>query len=150
MLLQPVRIARPDLQEEVHAVREMILDASDPRALPLTELVRMLGVRLAPGFRAQLAARGDLHLGDDRFENQGPAIHRKVRLVGIELDLNIPPSLAGVLVREPERVRLRFHSGSSVRFSKLMVRMELRSLSIDEEGIRVDFGKRGRVFIDVR
>ncbi len=150
MLLQPVRIARPDLREEVHAVLELVLDQDDPRSLPLTELVRMLGVQLAPGFRSQLADRGDLVLGDDRFSNEGPVIRRRVRLVGIELDLNIPATLAGVLVRGEDLVRLRFHAGSSVRFSKLLVKLELKTLSISRDGIRVDFGGRGRVFVDVR
>lgn len=149
MLLQPVRISRPDLRQEVHAVVDLVMEADHARALPLTELVRMLGVQVAPGFRRQLAERGNLILDEDRFINDGPSIRRKVRLVGIELQLEIAPELSGVLVRNDDRVQLRFASGSSVRFSKLMLRLELKSLHMDRDGIRVDFGRRGQVFVDV-
>jgi hypothetical protein len=149
MLPLPVRIHRPDLQGEVQAVLHQLRAPAGQR-LPLAELVRLLGIRVAPAFQAQLAARGDLHLDEQQFRNEGPAIQRRVRLVGVDLDLQIPPSLHGQLDRPSAGVGLRFDPGASVRLGRLLMRLELRALHLDADGIRVDFGSRAEVHVDVR
>ena len=150
MLLEPVRIRRPDLRDEVRDLIAMVCADGPHQEIPLTELVRILGISIAPDFQDQLAERGDLRLLPDRFENEGPEILRKVRLLGFDVKLVIPPRLSGQLRRQDGGFALDFRPGQSVAIRKLLFHVQLRQLELSEERIFVDFTGAQDVFIDLR
>jgi hypothetical protein len=149
MLRRPVRISRPDLGDEVRKLVDLVCAEPDGRHIPLTELVRILGITIAPEFRQRLSTRGDLVLHPDSFENVGPAIRRRVRLVGFEVNLDIAPHLRGRLVRFPDSFQLAFQPDHSVAVSKFLFNVELRNLDLNHERIFVDFAGAQDVFIDL-
>ncbi len=149
MLLQPVRISRPDLREEVGELIDLVCHRPDGGRVPLTELVRILGISIAPAFHARLAARGDLVLQPDRFHNQGPAVRRRVRLVGFEVNLDIAPQLSGRLTRFPDSFQLAFDADHTVAVSKFLFNVQLRHLDLNPDRIFVDFAGAQDVFIDL-
>ena len=149
MLLEPVRIKRPDLRDEVRDLIDLVCRRSDGHALPLTELVRILGISIAPDFHKQLAARGDLLLLPDRFSNQGPPVRRKVRLLGFDVNLLIAPKLNGRLTRFQDSFQLAFEPDHSVAVTKFLFSVELRHLDLNHERIFVDFAGAQDVFIEL-
>ena len=149
MFFEPVRIRRPDLRREVSALITL-LQSPAGSGVPLTELVRVMGISISAGFQGQIAARGALHLSHERFHNDGPAIRRPVRLLGTEVQLHIAESLSGSLERRPEGPRLRFEPHNSVSISKLLFRTWLRQLDLSEEQVRVDFAGAQDLLIDLK
>ena len=147
MLLEPVRLSRPDLQDEVRGLVQMVCGGDTDQQVPLPELVRILGITLAPGFHQQLADRGDLALRGESFENRGPDIRRKVRLVGFDVSLQIPPLLQGRLTRFADSFQLAFEPDHTVLISKFLFRVQLRRLDVNRERIFVDFAGAQDVFI---
>lgn len=150
MLLEPVRLSRPDLQGEVEDLVRMVCGGDPHQEIPLPELVRILGITLAPAFQQQLADRGDLALRDGAFENRGPDIRRKVRLVGFDVTLRIPPLLGGRLTRFSDSFQLAFEPDHTVLISKFLFRVQLRRLDVNRERIFVDFAGAQDVFISLR
>jgi hypothetical protein len=149
MLRRPVRISRPDLSDEVRNLVDLVCAEPDGRHIPLTELLRILGITIAPDFHQRLSTRGDLVLHPDSFENVGPAIRRRVRLVGFEVNLDIAPHLRGRLVRFHDSFQLAFEPDHSVAVSKFLFNVELRHLDLNHERIFVDFAGAQDVFIDL-
>lgn len=149
MLLQPVRISRPDLRDEVRALIDLVCHRPDGGTVPLTELVRILGISIAPAFHERLASRGDLVLQPDRFHNAGPSIRRRVRLVGFEVTLDIAAQLSGRLVRFPDSFQLAFDPDHTVAVSKFLFNVQLRHLDLNPDRIFVDFAGAQDVFIDI-
>ncbi len=147
MLRRPVRISRPDLAPEVRNLVDLVCAEPDGRLIPLTELVRILGITIAPDFHRCLSTRGDLMLHRDAFENSGPAIRRRVKLVGFEVNLTIAPELRGRLVRFADSFQLEFEPDRSVAVSKFLFNVELRRLDLNHERIFVDFAGAQDVFI---
>ena len=139
MRLQPLKISRPDLREEVGKLVRRVCAHGPGQRLPLEELLRVLGVRVAPAFHTQLLSRGDLILHEDRFENDGPPIERKVRLLGFDVNLDIGAHLRGQIHREEGSFSLRFTSGASVTATKLFFRIELRTIQLHPDHIAVHF-----------
>ena len=138
MFFEPVRIRRPDLRAEVSDLIQL-LQSPAGSWLPLTELVRVMGISISAGFQGQIAARGPLQLSHERFLNEGPAIRRPVRLLGTEVQLVISPTLSGSLERRPAGPCLRFDPDHSVSISKMLFRTWLRQLDLSTELVRVDF-----------
>jgi hypothetical protein len=149
MLRRPVRISRPDLSAEVRQLVDLVCAEPDGQHIPLAELVRILGISIAPDFHQRLSARGDLVLRPDSFENDGPAIRRRVKLVGFEVNLDIAPRLRGRLVRFRDSFQLAFEPDHSVAVSKFLFNVELRHLDLNHERIFVDFAGAQDVFIDL-
>ncbi len=149
MLLEPVRIKRPDLRDEVRDLVELVCQQPAGHEIPLTELVRVLGIQIAPDFRQQLAGRGDLHLRPTSFFNQGPAIQRRVRLLGFDVTLRIASQLTGRLTRFNDSFQLAFESERTVALSKFLFNVELRHLDLNRERIFVDFVGAQDVFIEL-
>jgi hypothetical protein len=149
MLLEPVRIKRPDLRAEVRDLVELVADCGAGHEIPLTELVRILGITIAADFHQQLADRGDLRLQESRFVNRGPVIKRKVRLVGFDVTLRIPERLTGRLTRFHDSFQLAFEPDHSVAISKFLFSVQLRHLDLNRERIFVDFAGAQDVFIDL-
>jgi len=149
MFRRPVRISRPDLGTEVRTLVGLVCAEPAGQRLPLTELVRILGISIAPAFHQRLSDRGDLVLGPDRFENSGPPIERRVRLVGFEVHLDIAARLTGRLTRCPDSFQLAFEPGRSVAVSKFLFNVQLRHLDLNHERILVDFAGAQDVVIDL-
>lgn len=149
MLLEPVRIQRPDLRDEVRHLVELVADSDAGHEIPLTELVRILGITIAPDFHQQLAGRGNLELQAAHFINHGPVIQRKVRLLGFDVTLRIPPRLTGRLERFADSFQLAFEPDHSVAISKFLFRVQLRHLDLNRERIFVDFAGAQDVFIEL-
>lgn len=149
MLLQPVRISRPDLRDEVRSLVQLVCHNPDGQRVPLTELVRILGITIAPAFRDRLAARGELVLHPDRFENEGPPIRQRVTLVGFGVTLDIAPHLRGRLVRFTDSFQFAFEPESSVSVSKFLFNVELRHLDLNHDRIFIDFAGAQDVFIEL-
>lgn len=150
MLLEPVRLKRPDLRDEVSDLVQMVCAGAAHKEIPLTELVRILGITIADDFHSQLANRGDLALTASSFHNQGPDIRRKVRLLGFDVALQIPPRLTGRLTRFSDSFQLAFEPDHSVLISKFLFRVQLRHLDLNRERIFVDFAGAQDVFIELR
>ena len=134
-----MNISRPDLRDQVGLLVQRVCETEPTQRLSVEELIRILGVRVAPVFHGQLAARGDLLLHADRFENVGPAITRKVRLLGFDVQLDIGDHLGGHISRGPAGFTLRFHRGASVTAHKLFFRVELRQVDIQTDHIKICF-----------
>ena len=149
MFRRPVRISRPDLGTEVRNLVDLVCAEPEGRRLPLTELVRILGITIAPEFHRLLSDRGDLFLHPDRFENEGPIIQRRVRLVGFDVNLEMASRLRGRLERRQQSFRLVFEPGHSVVVSKFLFQVQLRNLDLDHETIFVDFAGAQDVIIDL-
>lgn len=150
MFLDPIRIRRPDLRDEVGELLAMICGPTPARSIPVLELVRVLGITIAPAFSSQLAARGAIELSDDRFENVGPAVRRKVRLFGFGVHLDIAPHLSGRLTRFRDSFQLAFEPDRTVAVFRFLFHVELRHLEIDSDRIFVDFAGAQDVFIELR
>ncbi len=148
MFFEPVRIRRPDLRSEVSDLIGL-LQSPAGTGLPLTELVRVMGISISAGFQGQIAARGPLQLSHERFLNEGPAIRRPVRLLGTEVQLLISPTLSGSFERRASGPRLRFDPENSVSISKLLFRTYLRQLDLGTELVRVDFSGAQDLLIDL-
>ena len=148
MFFEPLRIRRPDLRAEV---RDLITVLGSPAGsgVPLTELVRTMGISVSAGFHDQIAARGLLHLSHERFSNVGPPIRRAVRLLGTEVQLVLPATLQGSLSRRPEGPRLVFEADHSVTITKLLFRTHLRQLDLQLDQVRVDFSGAQDLLIDL-
>jgi hypothetical protein len=160
MFLEPIRICRPDLRTEVLELIELVCrratlpgmrDGEPPgtQLVPITELVRILGINIAPAFRTQLQDRGSLHLGETHFENTGPEIERKARLLGFDVSINIAAQLQGRLTRFHDSFQLGFQPDHSLSVSKFLFRVELRHLDLNPERIFIDFSGAKDVFIDL-
>lgn len=149
MLLDPIRIRRPDLREEVGELVKLVWGQADGQRFPLVELVRILGINIAPAFAEQLGSRGDLVLTADRFENIGPVVRRKVRLFGFGVNLDLAPRLTGRLVRFHDSFQLGFEPDHSVSVHRFLFQVELRHLDLNGERIFVDFAGAQDVFIDL-
>jgi hypothetical protein len=149
MLLEPVRIKRPDLRDEVRNLVELVSDVGAGHEIPLTELVRILGITVAPDFHRQLADRGNLQLQETSFLNRGPLIRRKVRLLGFDVSLRIPSQLTGRLIRFHDSFQLSFEPDHSVAISKFLFSVQLRHLDLNRERIFIDFAGAQDVFIDL-
>jgi hypothetical protein len=98
----------------------------------------LLGIQVAPEFHDQLTARGDIQFQENRFQNDGEAIRRRVRVGGVEMNLVVAAELRGDLHRGEGSVRLTFDAGHSVRLSKLLIRARLHSLGVFEDHIDVE------------
>ena len=149
MFRRPVRISRPDLGPEVRNLVDLVCAEPEGRRLPITELVRILGITIAPEFHRHLSDRGDLFLHPDRFENEGPIIQRRVRLVGFDVNLEMASRLRGRLERRQRSFQLVFEPGHSVVVSKFLFQVQLRNLDLDHERIFVDFAGAQDVIIDL-
>ncbi len=149
MLISPVRVARPDLREEVLELVRQVQESPELAVFPMVELVRLLGIQVAPEFHAQLMARGDIHFHHNRFRNDGEAIRRRVRLGGVDMNLAVAADLRGSLDRTPDSIRLTFDSGHSVQLSKLILRARLHSLGVFHDHIDVDLRGGGGLRIDL-
>jgi len=149
MLLSPVRVARPELRDQVLELVEHVQSAPESALFPVVELVRLLGIQVAPAFHAQLTARGDIHFRQDRFRNAGDAIKRRVRLGGVEMNLLVAAELRGALLRTDDYIRLTFEKGHSVQLSKLVLRARLHSLAVHTDHIDVDLRGGGGLRIDL-
>jgi len=148
-LLESIRIRRPDLRDEVGELISMVTGASAGQKIPLVELVRVLAINIAPAFAEQLASRGVLVLSADSFENRGPSVRRKVRLLGFGVNLDLAPRLAGRLVRFHDSFQLGFDPDHSVSMPRFLFQVELRHLDLSAERIFVDFAGAQDVFIDL-
>ena len=149
MLLSPVRVSRPELRGEVLELVDRVQGNPDAAAFPVVELVRLLGIQVAPAFHEQLAKRGDIHFDHDRFRNDGTSIRRRVRLGGVEMNLQVASQLQGALERGPDCIRLTFDKGHSVQLSKLVLRARLHSLAVHRDHIDVDLRGGGGLRIDL-
>ena len=138
MLISPVRVSRPELRENVADLVRRVQENPETASFPMVELVRLLGIQVAPEFHDQLTARGDIRFHEDRFQNEGEAIRRRVRLGGVEMNLVVAADLQGDLIRSEGAVRLTFDAGHSVRLSKLLIRARLHSLGVFHDHIDVD------------
>ncbi len=138
MLISPVRVSRPELRNNVADLIQRVEESHEVASFPMVGLVRLLGIQVAPEFHEQLTARGDIQFREDRFQNQGEAIRRRVRLGGVEMNLVVAADLQGALIRSGGSVRLTFDPGHSVRLSKLLIRARLHSLGVFEDHIDVD------------
>jgi hypothetical protein len=149
MFREPLRISRPALKNEVRALVDLVCHRPEGHTLPLEEIVRMLGIRLAPRLQEELRSRGDLHFAADHFRNQGPPIERKVRLMGFDLQLHIAPELRGTLQRFSHSFQLGFEPDHSVSGSKFLFQFELRRMDLSYDRIFVNFAGAQDVFIDL-
>ncbi len=149
MLLSPVRVARPELKDEVSGFVHQIRTSPAHATLPLVELVRLLGITVAPAFHAELAARGEIRIDQQRFENEGSAIRRRVRLGGVEMTLEVAPTLSGRVHVDGTILRLIFDDEHTVRLSKFVLRARLHLLTIHDDHIDVELRGGGGVRIDL-
>lgn len=149
MLLSPVRVSRPELRDEVQELVQHLQSAPESAVFPVVELVRLLGIQVAPTFHEQLARRGDIHFHHDRFRNAGEAIKRRVRLGGVEMNLLVAADLRGALHRDEDMIRLTFDKGHAVQLSKLVLRARLHSLAVYTDHIDVDLRGGGGLRIDL-
>lgn len=150
MFLRPLRIHRPQLEEDVARLIALICSDDNRQAIPLIEIMRILGVGLSDAFAAEIEARGDIVLGESQFENTGPEIAREVRLRGVPLNLHIAPRLHGGIMRFQSSFQLSWEPERSVSLSQLFLQVELRHLDISGERIFIDFAGAADVFIDLR
>lgn len=135
MLLSPVRVARPELRDDVQRLIAELHNSPEVAELEIVELVRLLGVQVAPAFHEQLEARGAIRLGTHQFENVGAPIRRRVRLGGIEMALSVGARLAGTVSRTSDGLRLEFEREHTVSLSKLMLKARLCSLGVHTDHI---------------
>ena len=149
MFRKPIRIQRPDLRADVHELIEQIAVKRTAESLPVEELLRVLGLRVAPEFHEQLVSRGDLHLGSESFFNEGEEIRRQVTLLGIGVNLLIAPVLSGEILRFGSSFQLVFREDHSVSASKLLFALELRHLDVNRERIFADFQGASDLYIDL-
>ena len=149
MLLSPIRIARPELRPEVLELVQHLQSTPVSTVFPVVELVRLLGIQVAPRFQAQLTERGDIHFQQDRFQNSGDCIRRQVRLGGVGMNLVVAAELRGHLERAEDMIRLTFERGHSVQLSKLLIRARLHSLAVYSDHIDVDLHGGGGLRIDL-
>ena len=152
MLLDAIRIRRPELRPEILQLIELISheqQAGEPQILPVEELVMMLGVKVSDELREQLAARGDLVFEERRFRNSGPLISRQSRLFGFGVEMEISDRLEGAIRRFPGSFQLFFAEGRSFSFRKFLFQIELRHLDISSERIYIDFAGGQDVFIEL-
>ena len=115
--------------------------------MPVEELLRVLGLKVASDFHDQLVSRGHLHLGEDSFWNEGDEIRRAVTMMGISVNLVIAPTLQGRIVRFRNSFQLAFREDHSVSANKLLFAMELRHLDVSRERIFADFQGAQDLFI---
>jgi hypothetical protein len=152
MLLDAIRIRRPELRPEILQLIELIAHAEQrgqPQILPVEELVRMLGVRVSEELHEQLAARGDLVFEEHRFHNAGPLISRQSRLFGFSVEMEISDQLDGAIRRFPGSFQLFFAEGRSFCFRKFLFQIELRHLDVSSDRIYIDFAGGQDVFIEL-
>jgi len=149
MFRKPIRIQRPDLRDEVWDLIDQVAVKRIAEKMPVEELLRVLGLRVAPEFHEQLVARGDLYLGEESFNNEGEEIRRQVTLLGIGVNLCIPPVLSGTIIRFASSFQLVFREDHSISASKLLFGMELRHLDVNRERIFADFRGASDLYIDL-
>ena len=149
MFRKPIRIQRPDLRDEVHELVDQVAVTRVAEKMPVEELLRVLGLRVAPDFHDQLVSRGDLFLGEETFHNSGEEIRRQVTLLGIGVNLYIPPVLSGSIARFSNSFQLVFREDYSVTASKLLFALELRHLDVSRERIFADFHGASDLYIDL-
>ena len=147
MFRKPIRRERPDLREEVHQLIDEISVERSTSEMPVEELLRVLGLKVASDFHDQLVSRGHLHLGEDSFWNEGDEIRRAVTMMGISVNLVIAPTLQGRIVRFRNSFQLAFREDHSVSANKLLFAMELRHLDVSRERIFADFQGAQDLFI---
>jgi hypothetical protein len=140
MILEPLQISRPQLRPDVLRLVSLVChEQPDGHIMPLTELVRVLGVNIAPAFHEELGQRGDLVLETGTFTNVGPKIRRKVRLFGFGVDLAIAARLQGRLERADEGFSMTFLPDHSVVISRFLFQVQLRRLDVTIDHLAVDF-----------
>jgi len=150
MLLTPLRVARPELRNEVVELVERLHGSADGVTFPVVELVRLLGITVAPAFHAELEARGQIHFDHQHFRNEGTAIRRRVRLGGVEMNLEVAPHLRGDVERSSSGgMRLIFERAGTVRLSKLVLRARLHALHLHNDHIDVELRGGGGLRIDL-
>jgi len=149
MLLTPLRVARPELRNEVVELVERLHASADGVTFPVVELVRLLGITVAPAFHAELEARGQIHFDHQHFSNEGAAIRRRVRLGGVEMNLEVASRLRGDVERSTGGMRLVFARGGTVRLSKLVLRAHLHALRLHNDHIDVELRGGGGLRIDL-
>lgn len=150
MLLTPLRVARPELRNEVVGLVERLHGSADGVTFPLVELVRLLGITVAPAFHAELEARGQIHFDHQHFRNDGSAIRRRVRLGGVEMQLEVSSNLRGDVERCADgSMRLVFERSATVRLSKLVLRARLHVLHMHTDHIDVELRGGGGLRIDL-
>jgi len=138
MFLKAIQLRRPELRDEVHALIARVHNEHPGVQLPLGEMVRLMGLRVAPEFQTQLNSRGLMLLGEDVFLNEGPEIRRPVVIKGLEAQLHMPIRLAGELERYAGAVQLSFLPEASIGLSRFPFQITLRHLDINHERIRVE------------
>ena len=136
MLFGPVHLHRPDLRPDVDSARRL-LGGPPPAAIELPTLVRLFGIRVSPGFRDALAARGALHLDGERFHNEGPPMLRMVRVRGLELRLAVGERLRGRVERAGEQVALWFDTDATVVLSRFGLRIAAHGLELGPDAVAV-------------
>lgn len=141
MLGGPLVFRRPDLRGEICSLIGLVCHGHVDGELlvPVGALVQMLGVSVAPDFRIQLDARGDLHFSGERFRNAGPVINREVRLMGMGMSLEIASPLTGTIHRQHDRFRLDFDPGASFGVGRFVFETELSRLAIDPDRVQAQF-----------
>ena len=150
MLLTPLRVARPELRTEVVELVERLQGSADGATLPMVELVRLLGITVAPAFHAELVARGEIHFDRAHFRNTGEAIRRRVRVGGVEMQLEVAAHLQGDVEHSSTGgMRLVFERSSTVRLSKLLLRARLHALHLHCDHIDVELRGGGGLRIDL-
>jgi hypothetical protein len=149
MLLSTVRVARPELRDSVLELVQHLQNAPESALFPVVALVRLLGIQVAPDFQTQLTERGEIHFTQDQFRNSGELIKRRVRLGGVEMNLEVAAELCGVLHRADNTIRLTFDKGHSVKLSKLVLKARLHSLAVHSDHIDVDLRGGGGLRIDL-
>lgn len=107
--------------------------------LPVGDLLRMLGVNLAPELREQLDERGDLCFGETGFDNAGPEIRREVRMMGISATMEIASPLRGNVARQADRFVLQFEPGGSISVGRFVFDLELEALAVDPDCVTASF-----------
>jgi hypothetical protein len=149
MLFGPVHLHRPDLRPDVDAAR-LLLGGPTPAAIALPALVRLFGIRVSPGFREALEARGALHLEGASFHNDGPPILRTVRVRGLELRLSVGERLRGRVVRAGEHVALWFDGDATVVLSRFGLRISAHALELRPDAVDVRVRGGADVHLDLR
>lgn len=141
MLRGPLSFRRPDLRGDICRLIGLVCHGhvDGELLIPVGSLVEMLGITVAPDFRIQLDARGDLHFSGDRFRNAGPVIEREVRLMGMTMNLEIPNPLQGSIHRSHDRFALVFDPGGSFTVGRFVFETELSRLALDPERIHIHF-----------
>jgi hypothetical protein len=139
------------MRGEVCALIGMVCYGGPELRLPVSQLVDMLGITVALEFQQALSDRGDIRVSGERFDNHGPVIRREVRLMGVGAALEVAELLCGGVERQADRFIMRFDRGSSFKLSRFVFDVELASLEVAADLIRVRFtqGPEVRIHLSV-